>query len=242
LADFGAEVIKVESARRMDTGRGNRVPLYGPLPGDANSDPDAGGYFQDANAGKLSCTLDLADAEGRALLRRLVAVSDGIVCNLGGDQLDRWGISYEQARALNPGIIVVSMPTMESHGPRARWRGFGDMISGVAGLKSVSGHPTDPPLPFGHQYADFSSNPFHAAIALMAALHHRERTGEGQFIEVSQYESTVALLGPAVLDYTANGVNTRRTGNRNPEAVPHNFYRCRPNPPAPVPRREGWGL
>lgn len=229
LADFGAEVIKIESARRMDVGRGNRVPLYGSLPGDANTDLDAGGYFQDVNAGKLSCTLNLGEPDGRLLLQRLVAIADGIVCNLGGDQLERWDIGYERARTLNPGIIVVNMPTMESAGPRARWRAFGDMISGAAGLKSVSGHPTDPPLPFGHQYADFSANPFHAAIALMAALHHRERTGEGQFIEVSQYESTVALLGAAVLDYTANGQNSRRSGNRDPLAAPHNFYRCRGN-------------
>ena len=233
LADFGAEVIKVESAGRMDVGRGNRIPLYGPLPGDANSNPDAGGYFQDVNAGKLSCTLNLAEPEGRDLLTRLVAVSDGIVCNLGGDQLDRWGIGYERARKINPGIIVVNMPTMESHGARARWRAFGDMLCGAAGMKSISGHPDDPPLPFGHQYADFSANPFHAAIALMAALHHRARTGEGQFIEVSQYESTVALMGASVLDYTANGRNSRRTGNRDPLAVPHNIYRCRPTLPGP---------
>jgi benzylsuccinate CoA-transferase BbsF subunit len=202
------------------------MPLYGVLPGDGNSNPEGGGYFQDVNANKRSCTLNLASREGRALLRRLVAVSDGIVCNLGGDQLERWGVGYEQARQINPGIIVVNMPTMESQGPRARWRAFGDMISGAAGLKAVSGHPEDGPLPFGHQYADFSANPFHAAIALMAALHHREQTGEGQFIEVSQYESTIALLGAAVLDYTANVHNARPPGNRDPEAVPHNFYRC----------------
>lgn len=227
LADFGAEVIKVESTSRIDTGRANRIPLYGVLPGDANSNPDTGGYFQDANAGKRSCTLNLADAEGQELLRRLVAVSGAVVCNLGGDQLARWGLGYEQARALNPGIIVVNMPTMASEGPRARWRAFGDMIAAAAGLKSVSGHPGEPPLPFGHQYPDFSSNPFHAAIALMAALHHRDRTGAGQFIEVSQYESTIALMGASVLEYTANGVTPRPRGNADPEAAPHNLYRCR---------------
>jgi benzylsuccinate CoA-transferase BbsF subunit len=226
LVDFGAEVIKVESASRIDTGRANRIPLYGVLPGDANSNPDTGGYFQDANAGKRSCTLNLADPEGQELLRRLAAISDAVVCNLGGDQLERWGMAYEQARARNPGIIVVNMPTMTSTGPRARWRAFGDMIAAAAGLKSVSGHPGDPPLPFGHQYPDFSANPFHAAIALMAALHHRDRTGEGQFIEVSQYESTIALMGASVLEYTANGVTPRPRGNAGPEAAPHNLYRC----------------
>ncbi|MGD9892394.1 MAG: CaiB/BaiF CoA transferase family protein [Dehalococcoidia bacterium] len=226
LGDFGADVIKIESVHRMDVARANRVPLYGPLPGDANANPETGGYFQDCNAGKRSLTLDLTKAEGRALLRRLVAVSDGIICNLGGDQLERWGIGYEVARAINPGIIVVNMPTMASDGPRARWRAFGDMIAGAAGLKAVSGHPDDPPLPFGHQYPDFSANPLHAALALVAALHHRDRTGEGQFVEVSQYESTIALLGAAVLDQSVNGAHAGRVGNRDPEAVPHNLYRC----------------
>src|SRR5438309_1825179 len=85
LADFGAEVLKVESALRPDTSRANRIPLFGVLPGDANSNADTGGYFQDVNAGKLSCTLNLGHAGGRTILRRLVAVSDGIICNLGGD-------------------------------------------------------------------------------------------------------------------------------------------------------------
>ncbi len=211
----------------MDPARANRIPLYGPLPGDANTNPDTGGYFQDVNAGKLSCTINLGDPDGQHLLRRLAAVSDAVVCNLGGDQLERWGAGYDRLCAINPGIIVVNVPTMASAGPRARWRGFGDMIAAAAGLKSVSGHPGDPPLPFGHQYADFSGNPFHTAIALMAALHHRERTGEGQFVEVSQYESTIALMGPAILDYTANGTAPRPAGNQDAEAVPHNIYRCR---------------
>jgi benzylsuccinate CoA-transferase BbsF subunit len=226
LSDFGAEVIKIESSIRPDVARGNRSPLFGELPGDANSNADTGGYFQDVNAGKLSCTLNLAIPEGRDLLRRLVAVSDAIVSNLHGDQLDKWGIGYEEARKLNPRIIVVAVPTIEASGPRSRWRAFGDSFAAMSGLKSVSGHPAEAPVNFGHQYPDFSSNPFHAAIALMAALHHRERTGEGQFIEVSQYESTAALLGAAVLEYTANGRPPQPRGNRNPDAVPHNIYRC----------------
>lgn len=226
LSDFGAEVIKIESSIRPDVARGNRVPLFGQLPGDANSNADAGGYFQDANSGKLSCTLNLATAEGRQILHKLVAVSDAIVCNLHGDQLDKWGLGYESARALNPRIIVLSLPSIEAKGPRARWRAFGDGFAAMSGIKSVSGHPGEPPLNFGHQYPDFSANPFHAAIALMAAIHHRETTGEGQFIEVSQYESTAAVLGPTYLDLAANGVKAEPRGNRNPDAVPHNIYRC----------------
>jgi benzylsuccinate CoA-transferase BbsF subunit len=226
LADYGADVIKVESRNRMDTGRANRIPLYGELPGDANTNPDTGGYFHDANASKRSCTINLATEEGRNLLRELVRVSDVTICNLGGDQYERWGIGYEVARQLNPGIIMVNMPTMESAGPRANWRGFGDMFVGISGLKSISGNPEDGPLPFGHQYADFSSNPFHAAVAIMAALLHRDRTGEGQFIEVSQYESTVAMVGPTLLEAQRTDEVPDRIGNRDAEAAPHNIYSC----------------
>ena len=150
LADFGAQVIKIESRNRMDIGRANRTPLYGELPGDANSNPDTGGYFQDVNAGKLSCTLNLATDSGRELLRQLVAVSDVTICNLGGDQYERWGIGYEVARELNPGVIMLNLPSMESSGERTGWRGVGDMFVGIAGLKSVSGHEGEPPLLWGH--------------------------------------------------------------------------------------------
>jgi crotonobetainyl-CoA:carnitine CoA-transferase CaiB-like acyl-CoA transferase len=233
LADYGADVIKIESRSRMDTGRANRTPLYGVLPGDANTNPDTGGYFQDANAGKRSCTINLALDEGKELLRELVVASDVTICNLAGDQYDRWGIGYDVIRELNTGIIMVNMPTMESHGPRSQWRGFGDMFVGISGLKSISGHPQDGPLPFGHHYADFASNPFHAAVSIIAALLHRDRTGEGQFIEVGQYESTVAMLGPTFLEagVTDSAINRApesgapaQIGNRDAEAVPHNFY------------------
>ncbi len=150
-------------------------------------------------------------------LRRLVGVSDAIVCNLHGDQLDRWGVGYEEARKLNPRIIVITVPTMETRGPRKRWRAFGDSFAALAGLKSVSGNAGEPPVNFGHQYPDFSANPFHAAIALMAALHHREKTGEGQFIEVSQYESTASLLGAGRASSTPR---TNRRQRRKATATP----------------------
>ncbi len=226
LADFGAEVIKIESRLRMDIGRANRVPLFGVLPGDANTNPDTGGYFHDANASKLSCTINLGNEHGRELLRRLVAISDVMLCNLAGDQFDKWGLGYETARAINPGIIMVNMPSMQSTGPKRNWRGFGDTFVGLAGLKSISGNPGEPPLPWGHQYADFSSNPYHAAIAIMVALEHRRRTGEGQFIEVSQFESTTALMGEAFVDYGMTGEMPSPPGNHDPDACPHNFYRC----------------
>ena len=226
LADFGAEVIKIESSTRVDGARWNGVHLFGQLPDDANRDPNSGGYFQDVSGGKLSCTLNLGLPEGRDLLMRLVAVSDAIICNLGGDQLDRWGIGYDQARELNPRIIVLNMPTMESHGPRRNWSAYGDEFAAVSGLKSVSGNPGDAPLLFGHHYPDFGPNPIHGAIALLAARHHRDQTGEGQFIELSQYESTASVLGPSVVQFTANGQVPGSAGNHSEQACPHNIYRC----------------
>jgi benzylsuccinate CoA-transferase BbsF subunit len=197
------------------------------LPGDANTNPDAGGYFQDVNAGKRSCTLNLNNDAGIGLLHDLVLRSDVVLSNLASAALTRWGIDYEQARALKRDIIVVHMPTMETEGPRSHWRGFGDPFAGAGGLKSVSGHPDSELLPFGHHYPDFSANPFHAAIAVMAALHHRESSGEGQFVEVSQYEATASMLGPSILRYTANDEVAGRVGNRDAAGAPHNIYRCR---------------
>jgi benzylsuccinate CoA-transferase BbsF subunit len=227
LADFGAEVIKIESSTKVDGARWNGVHLFGTLPGNANRDPNAGGYFQDVGGSKLSCSLNLATSDGLQLLRKLVVVSDVIICNLGGDQLQRWGIGYEQARLLNPTIIVVNMPSMESSGPRANWSAYGDEFAAVSGIKSVSGNPGELPLLFGHHYPDFGPNPFHGAIAVMAALHHRDHTGEGQFVEVSQYESTISVLGPAVLQRTAGGELPGRVGNHSDRACPHNIYRCK---------------
>jgi len=226
LVDFGADVIKVESRRRPDVARGNRVPLYGVLPGDANANSNTGGYFQDVNAGKRSCTLNLATQGGQELLAQLVAKSDAVISNLAGDQLERWGLSNERLLALNPALIVVKMPAMEGDGPRARWKAFGDHFAGASGMKSVSGAPGEEPLDFGHAYPDFAPNPFHAAIMLMAALHRRTRTGEGAYIEVSQYESTIALTGTMLLEYAATGTAPHPRGNADPDAVPHNIYRC----------------
>jgi crotonobetainyl-CoA:carnitine CoA-transferase CaiB-like acyl-CoA transferase len=227
LADFGADVVRIESRMRIDGARVNPVRLYGELPGDANSNTDASGYFNDVNAGKRSCTLNLNTDAGVELLHEIVRHSDVICSNLASTALQRWGIDYEQARELKPDIIVVHMPTMETEGPRSHWKGFGDPFAGAGGLKSVSGHPGAEILPFGHHYPDFSANPFHAAVAVMAALHHRERTGEGQAVELSQYEATASMMGASILRYTANDEVATPVGNRDDIAVPHNVYRCR---------------
>ena len=226
LADFGADVVRIESRSRIDGARVNPARLYGELPGDANSNTDASGYFNDVNAGKRSCTLNLNTAEGLELLHAIVRESDVICSNLAPAALKRWGLAYEDAKDLNPKIIVVHMPTMETEGPRSHWKGFGDPFAGAGGLKSVSGHPDTEILPFGHHFPDFSANPFHAAIAVMAALHHSEATGEGQFVELSQYEATASMMGASILHYTANDEVAERIGNRDSVAVPHNIYRC----------------
>ena len=121
---------------------------------------------------------------------------------------------------------MCNLPSMESSGKRTGWRGFGDMFVAITGLKSVSGHRGEPPLLGRHNYADFSPNPFHAAVAIMATLLQRDRTCEGQFIEVSQYESTMALIGPALLQHSLTGEAPQPAGNRDALASPHNFYRC----------------
>ena len=161
----------------------------------------------------------------------------------GFEELGGWEVAEGLVRA----DVVVGVLPVEEVGAEAGdgGRGLGAVVerlavgtvgafdaavefgTAVSGLKSVSGNPGDLPLLFGHHYPDFGPNPFHGAIALVAALHHRERTGEGQLIELSQYESTISVLGPSVLQYTANGEIPGQMGSHSERFCPHNAYRCR---------------
>ncbi len=220
LAQLGAQVIKVESYRRLDLSRG-RPPFA-----EGKSGLNASANWAYGNASKLGITLDMTQEKGRALAMRLVAVSDVVVDNMTAGVMARWGMDYEHLVAVKPDIITLSMPVMGSTGPRRNYGGYGMGIEGISGLKSISGPPDSPPVGTGIAYPDAGPNPRHAAAAVLAALHYRNRTGKGQHIEVAQYESTTAFTGTAILEYTANGRVATRQGNRVPWAAPHGAYRC----------------
>jgi benzylsuccinate CoA-transferase BbsF subunit len=178
LADFGAEVIKVQ-------------PL---LPGE--EDEFAGGYYNTWNRDKLGITLDKSQPDGIALAKKLVALSDAVVENFAPRVMANWGLDYENLKAIKPDIIMLSLSTMGSTGPRRDYIGFGPTIQAFSGLTHLTSYPGGPPLGLGTAYADHVGALF-ACLALLGALEYRRRTGQGQYIDVSQVEAMVSLLGDA---------------------------------------------
>ena len=235
LASFGAEVIKVESYNRVD-----RVRETGPHP-DGPFSYNEDGSFNDVNLGKQSILLNLGYPEGQAIAKRLAAVSDIAAANFTGDRMDRWNLGFEDLVKANPNLIFLNMPVFESAGPRRRWGGIGSHINALAGINAVSGFEADPPFGLGPLYPDFSGNPFHATAAILSALIDRDRGAGAQLIEVSQYESTISLLGPTLLRQAVTGAPPPRAGNRSDRACPHNVYRCAGGEWTPAPPMPGGG-
>src|SRR3546814_908477 len=171
-------------------------------------------------------SLDMRRSEAREIIRKLVRVSDVVANNFSGEAMDRWELGYSDLVAIKPDIIMLSMPVMGTTGPHRDYGGYGSHITAGAGLNATTGFPSDPPVGTGSLYPDFSSNPFHAAFAVLAALWHRKHTGHGQFIDLAQYESTINLLGPRILEYSLTGSAPDRPGNRCRVASPHGAFRC----------------
>lgn len=219
LAGLGAEVIKVESSARMDAIREIGVQPPGMLTLDTN------GVFNDCNAGKKSITLDLGTAAGIEIAKRLAAQSDVVTSNFTPDRMDRWGLGYDDLRALREDIIVASLPVMGKEGPHSAWRSVGNGIIAMGGLNALTGFPNRAPVGLGTLHSDFTT-PYFAALQIMAALHDRARTGQGQFIELAQYESAVHLLDTELVDFLVNDAEPRRAGNRSVEYCPNGVFRC----------------
>ncbi len=208
LADFGAEVIKVQ-----------------PLLPEAE-DRFSRGYYNTWNRNKLGITLNLAKPEGIALAKRLVAISDAVVENFAPRVMANWGLDYSNLKRIKPDIIMLSMSAMGQTGPWRNYTGFGPTIQAFSGMTYLSSFPGSPPTGLGFAYADHVAGLF-ASLALLSALEYRRGTGEGQLIDVSQVEAMASLLGGAILDYTASGKEPLPMGNASPDAAPHNVYPCR---------------
>jgi crotonobetainyl-CoA:carnitine CoA-transferase CaiB-like acyl-CoA transferase len=225
LADFGAEVIRVENEQTMDYTRNSMAP-----PG-ANS-PNMGGMFNNLNRNKLGVTINVMHPSGMELLHDLIAVSDIVVENFSATVLKRWGLDYEAQRQIRPDIIYASMSGFGHTGRDNRYVTWGPTAQALSGLTYMSGLPGEDPAGWGFSYMDHIAG-YHGAIACITALHHRNRTGEGQWVDLSQVESGITLSGPAILDRTVNGRPYRREGNppgnRAPEygVAPQNSYRCK---------------
>jgi benzylsuccinate CoA-transferase BbsF subunit len=221
FANYGAEVIRVESTTRVDWARnvpGGQTSVDGKL--------RKGALFTNFNCDKLGITLNLKSPKGLEIAKRLIAVSDVVCDNFSAGYMKRVGLGYDELVKIKPDIIQLSMPVFGDSGPRKRFAGYGTGIQAAIGLSSISGFPGRPP---GVNIAlpDMGPNPTHATVALLAALHYRKRTGKGQYIEEAQFESSVCWMGPAVLDYTVNKRVQTAMGNSSPYASPHGVYRCK---------------
>lgn len=221
LALYGAEVIKIESMARMDAMR----VLHPSAPGPAGS-VNLGGWFNNANCGKLSALLNLRHPEAKRLLLELVSVSDAVIENFAYPTLERLGLGPDVLFEANPTLVMLRLTPMGVTGPKAHWSGYGYTMVAIAGLTHLIGPEGRPPTGYAVTFGDTVSSPGHGAVSLLAALMHRRRTGRGQVIDLSQVEAAAALLGGVLLDYTVNGRVQQRTGNRSPWASPHNVYRC----------------
>jgi benzylsuccinate CoA-transferase BbsF subunit len=219
LADFGAEVIKIESEEREDQIRNAGIWP----PERAPTSPNA--VFVDCNTNKLSLTLNLNRPRAIELAREVVRLSDVVTNNFTGERMDRWGLGYKDLVKVKPDIIMITMPVMGATGPYRSYGSNGLGVVSYGGINTSMGFPGRPPTGLGPLYSDFTT-PYFAVTAIMAALHHRDRTGEGQFIDLSQAQATVALLGPNVLEYTANGRVPERPANRSRDYCPHGAYPC----------------
>ena len=220
LANHGAEVIKIESKAHLDTTR-NINPTTPAKPGTGVSSG-----FNVLNPSKLAISLNLKHPKGLELVKRLIAVSDIVSDNMSGGAMERAGLGYKELVKIKPDIIVINMPVMGPGGPHSHWTAQGDQITAAAGLWHMTGYPDQLGVGPGSVLTDWSGVPYHAATALLAALHHRNKTGKGQHIILSQYETAINSLGTAILDYTVNGRVQTRTGNRSPYGAPHGVYRC----------------
>jgi benzylsuccinate CoA-transferase BbsF subunit len=226
LSSFGAEVIRIEdpvTEGRWDILRGNP-----PYPG-GNRGLNTGGAFNNHNIEKYGVTLNLRTERGKEILRELVAASDVVAENFAAGVLERWGFDYEALRAIRPDIIYVSNCGFGHTGPYRSYKTWGPLVQAVSGLTFTSGLPDQPPAGWGYSYMDHTGG-YYMAIAILAAIHHRNVTGEGQWVDLACTEAGAALTGPAILDYTVNGRALRREGmphsNRNqwPPMAPHGVY------------------
>ncbi len=217
LACFGAEVIKIESRARPDTWRIR----------EGNKDVEASLPFADHNRNKLSVTANLKTEEGREVARRIIARSDVVVENFSVGVMGRLGLGYEDLRAFKPDIIMIRLQGLGTTGPRKNYVTWGPSLMPFSGMTWLWNHP-DGGAPVGSQtsYPDYIVS-IHMAFVLMAALHHRANTGEGQLIDIAQGEVTASLIGPALLDALVNGRAAEPMGNRGRAAAPHGCYPCR---------------
>jgi len=219
LAHLGADVVRVETKSRPCVTR-LLPPWLDGKPGVNRS-----GYFNQYNQGKLSLALDLKHPRAVQIAQELVAKSDLVCENFAAGVMDRLGLGYEALRQVKPDIIMIAMSGYGATGPDREFVSYGPAQVPLSGMSSLTGYAGWPPMQVGISYGDPTGG-LHGAFAVLAALLYRERTGLGQFIDLSQQETSVAVLPEGVMEYTMNGTQPPRHGNRDPFMAPHGVFRC----------------
>jgi benzylsuccinate CoA-transferase BbsF subunit len=228
LADMGAEVIKIETRSTLDLTRLGR-PVIGDdvAGGDEGRLPDVQPSFHGLNRNKLSFTIDLKHPRARDIIYRLVKISDVVIDNFRPGTMEKLGLDHKSLEAIRPDIISISLTACGESGPLKDAIAYGPNTIALGGLNSLIGYPEDEALcMISTPYGDANAS-IHGVFAVLAALWHREETGEGQHIEVSQAEGVTSLLGEAIMDYAMNGRTLGPQGNYHPTMSPHGSYPCK---------------
>ncbi|HJO24651.1 MAG: CoA transferase [Myxococcota bacterium] len=221
LTYYGAETIRVESKQRPDV-----VRLYiPPRSPELGTQPQLSPWFTDWNTGKLFVALDLTRPRAVEVARRLVARCDVVIENYSSGVMDKLGLGYGDLQRVNPKLVMLSTSGYGDHGPCHRYVTWGPNVEALAGLSKLSGFPWREGAITQYAYPDPLSA-LHGLFAVMCALDHRTRTGKGQYISLSQFETTVSALGDVMMEFLVNGREPERPGNRSAHAAPHGCYRC----------------
>jgi len=225
LGDLGAQVIKVEQGQSIDSTRTAPI-VVGGIPNTNRS-----GLFEYFNRNKLGITVNALMPGGLDLIKKLLTISDIVIENFSSRVLERWGLSYEEQCEIKPDIIYISITGFGHIGRFRDYSTWGPTAQALSGLTQMSGLPDEKPAGWGYSFLDHTAG-YNASIAALMALYHRKRTGEGQWIDLSQIEAGMVLAGPSILDYTVNNRPYRRPGNppgnrsNHPRVAPHNTYKC----------------
>ncbi|MCH8995182.1 MAG: CoA transferase [Chloroflexi bacterium] len=222
LSDLGAEVIRLESPRRLDITRnlihadndGRDIPWERAL------------YYTIRNAGKKEIVVDLNQPRGRELLRDIIAQSDVLAESFTPRVMRAFELDYEHVRRIKPEIVMISLSGYGQDGPQSDWSAYGMGLEPASGVSQLTGYLGGPPIRSGLSFTDPYSG-FIGAGAVLAALHYRRRTGKGQYIDLSEQEAAIPLAGAALMDFAMNGRLPERIGNRSPWAAPQGCYRSR---------------
>jgi len=218
LADLGADVVKVESPQGDDT-RGWGPPF---VKDEEGTERDAA-YFHACNRGKRSIVADFRTAEGQETVRRLVAGADVLIENFKVGGLEKYGLDYNSLKEINPKLIYCSITGFGQDGPYAHRAGYDFMIQGMGGIMDLTGEPDGAPQKIGVAFADIFTG-LYGVIGILSALRRRDKTGEGEWVDMALLDAQVAVLANQALNYFVSGKAPRRLGNAHPNIVPYQVF------------------